>query len=208
MPPNAPHLIACRNCDLLHEEPLLPVGRVARCVRCGTILAKGDAHRPELMLALALAGILFFLPANLLPVMTVNLFGETRETSLVSGAFSLWDGGFPLVAALVLLVGVVLPLLKLASLLYVTIPLVFGWRAPFARSVLRLHEHFTEWGMLEVYLLGLIISLVKMRELVEIHTGAGLVCFAASVLMLIGLVAVTDGESLWRRMETSRPLAG
>lgn len=204
--PSVPDWIACRACDALHQPSAVPDRRVARCARCGSVLSRGDPQALTSPLALALAGLILFSCANLMPVMAVTLMDETHETSLLTGALSLWRGGFPTVAALVLLVGVVLPLLHFLSLLYVLGPLTVGRSAPFARAVFRLNEHFIEWGMLEVYLLGMLIAAVKLREMVEIRTGAGLFCFAGTVLILIGLTATTHGETVWHRLRNARPL--
>jgi paraquat-inducible protein A len=85
-------------------------------------------------------------------------------------------------------------------------PLERGRAAPGARAMFRLHEHFTDWGMLEVYLLGLLISVVKLREIVEIETGAGLLCFGGTVLLVVLLSVWLDPEDVWRRLKSAKPL--
>jgi paraquat-inducible protein A len=194
------HWQACAGCDTLHQRIDSPPAHVANCVCCGSPLPGGTHLRLHTPVALALAGLWLYVPANLLPVMRVTLLGETHEAGLLTGALALWRGGFPGVASLTLLVGSLLPLLRLLGLLYVLVPLLADRIAPQSRIVFRLNEHFTEWGMLEVYLLAMLIAVVKLREMVEIETGPGLWCFAGTVLVLVSLVGATPAEAVWRRL--------
>lgn len=202
-PDTATPLLACHECDLLQAAPANSVQGVS-CCRCGSQLLPGPAYRPSTSLALVLAGLLVFVLANAFPVVGLEANGVKTATTLLGTAWQLSQQQMEPVALLVLLTGVVTPGLELLCLLYLLLPLSLG-HAPrgFAR-VMRLVHVLHPWGMVEVFLLGVLVSLVKLAHMAEVHPGIGLWSFFALIVLLAGNASRFDPGMLWERYQTCR----
>jgi len=168
------NMIACHECDLLLARPEVPPGGVAQCPRCGSTLFAQSVNSIERSLALAIAGLILFLPANIYPLLTLEVVGIHQNQTVFSSAMSLYDDGLWMVALLILLFVILVPLVKLLLLLYVSASLHGRtlWRG--TALALRSYQHLDEWGMLEVYLLGIAVAVVKLVDIASIETGIGL----------------------------------
>lgn len=195
------HLLACTECDLLYRlQPIRP-GEIARCARCGALLSRGKHNSLERTLALLLAALLLFVMANVFPLLGLKEAGMIQDTTLLSGVFELYRQQLWGVATLVLLTTEVAPLLVILGSLYVLLPLHWG-RVPWQIArVFRLVRLLQPWGMLEVFMVGLLVSMVKLAKTAEILPGVALYSFAALVLVLAGSVATLDPQVVWDRVE-------
>ena len=96
-------LVACHECDLLMRKPHLALGEKAQCPRCGYELYAHRHNVVERSLALVIAALLLYIPANFLPIMELNLLGQSSEDTVWSGVVGLFDTGMQGVAAVVFL---------------------------------------------------------------------------------------------------------
>ena len=153
---------------------------------------RGRASNWLVTLAWVLTGLILWVPANLLPIVAVSLFGNAHESLLVTGAIKLWDQGMPWVAVLVVLCGIAAPLLLLLSLTTLLVPIALG--RPFARLrfIVRWLRALELWSIPEVYLLAVLVAFIKLDSLAQAEPAPGLWCQAGMSLAL--LVA-------WRRFD-------
>lgn len=201
---SAEAVVACPGCDVLHRLPALPARRVARCRRCGTLLSSGLRDGIEAVLALSVTALLMFVIANSFPFMSVELSGQRVQISLVSSVQQLWQQGHVALATLVLFTTIIAPGLQVGLMLYVTAPL-FAGRLPWgAQAAFRTVDWLRPWGMAEVFLLAVIISVVKLDDLGEVIPGIALWGLAVLVLLLAASYAVLDPRQLWARLEAVR----
>ncbi|ACO80528.1 PqiA family protein [Azotobacter vinelandii CA] len=197
-------LVACHDCDLLQREPMLPEGGVARCRRCGAILSRNHPRSSERALAFGLGALLLFLIANLFPIVGLSLGGDFVQTSLLGAARAMYRHDMRLVAALVLATTFVAPLAQLLALLYLLLPACLGRRPPRARLVFRGLTLVQPWGMLEVFVLGILVSLVKLAHLASVVPGVALWSFGGLMLLMAATSASFDARDLWTRLEAAR----
>ena len=115
-------IIACHECDLLHQRRPLPPDGTARCVRCGAVLYKHKRNSLDRVLALTVAGLILFIIANVYPFLTFRLEAQLQETNLITGVRELYQQGMWIVAGVVLLTTIVMPLLELTGMLMVLVP--------------------------------------------------------------------------------------
>lgn len=195
------NLVACSECDLLYRlRPLRP-GEVARCARCGALLSRGKHNSLERALALFLAASVLLVMANVFPLLGLKEAGQIQETTLLSGVYELYQQKLWGVATLVLLTTEVVPMLVILGSLYVLLPLRWGWVPWQMARVFRLVRLLQPWGMLEVFMVGLLVSMVKLATTAEILPGVALYSFAALVLVLAGSVSALDPQAVWDRVE-------
>ncbi len=200
----APALIACPDCDLLHALPRLEPGQKARCQRCDAILAESRRNALDRTLALALAGLVLFVPANIYPLLRLSLEGRAQDMTIFSGALALWEQGLHPLAVFVFAVSIAVPALRLLALLTLLMPLRLGRTPRRLAHMHRLTDFLKPWGMLEVYLLGVIVAFVKLADLATVILGPAFFCFVGLILCTTAASACFDPRLLWERLETSR----
>jgi paraquat-inducible protein A len=196
--------IACHDCDLLQQSVDLPEGGVARCPRCGGVLYREKRDSLDRTLALAIAGLLLYVVANTFPFLSFEMQGNVTQTTLASGVWELYASGRPLIAGLVFVTAIGAPLLQIGLLLYVLLPLKLErrpWQLPRA---FRLLNHVHPWSMMEIFLLGVLVSLVKLASMANMVPGLALWSFALLILVLAGAVASLDPRVVWRHVEITR----
>ncbi len=195
-------LVLCHDCDLPNRVGVVPAGGAARCPRCDGLLYRSIPDTLDRTLAFALGGILLFVVANSFPFLSMVMQGNVTETTLASGVSALFDQGQPLVAILVLVTTILAPLLQLAATLYVLLPLKLGLGggAPAAKHVFRLLHRIQTWSMMEVFLIGVLVSLTKLVEMAEIVPGIALWAFVALIPIVAAASSSLDSHWVWERI--------
>lgn len=188
--------VACRRCESRQHLPPRPAGRLHRCWSCGVRIVGPEEHRllQQRTLALATAGLVLYPLAIGMPIMTLSRFGHIRSTSVLGGTGDLWTGGHPLLAAVVFGCSVLLPAVKLGSLVALSLgtPRVGGRRRG---ALTRILDASGRWGMLDVLLVAGLVAAVKLGELVRIEPGPGAIAFVACIgLTMLAGATCRDAE--------------
>jgi paraquat-inducible protein A len=193
-------LIACPACDLLHHRRSISPRSSARCSRCGSLLFRSINPTLDRPLALALTAIILLVLANTFPLIRLSLNGQTEEAMLASGVAGLFAQGWVALSILVLLTGIVFPLVQLAGLVYVLIPLQFGFATAHVGRVYRWVRHLQPWAMTDIFLLGIFVSVAKLAGMGSIVPGIALYAFIALMFILPAAFAALNPESIWERL--------
>lgn len=187
---------ACHVCDQLVAE-----GQGPNCPRCYSPLHERKPDSLTRCWALLIAAAILYLPANMLPMMTVVSFGWTQTDTIISGVFALLAAGMWPVAALVFFASVVVPILKIVVLGFLLLSVQFSMiRA--ARDRTRLYwviELIGRWSMVDVFMLGILTALVSLDNIASIRPGAGGLCFAAVVILTMLSAMSFDPRLIWDR---------
>jgi paraquat-inducible protein A len=197
-------VIACEFCDLLHRPLPLRPGEKAKCSRCGGVLARSSRNPIQGTLALTISALVLLVLANVFPFLEINLEGQVRENTIATGVVGLWDGGAQALAVLILFTTILAPALRILGLLYVLLPLSLGRVPPGVAGAVRFQESLVSWAMLDVYMLALLVTLVKMAQMARIQLEMGAWCFVALFIVLTLVSAFYDREALWDRVEALR----
>lgn len=207
---NEPALIACHECDLLQREAALPPGGKAVCPRCGATLYTRHRDTVERTLALTVAAAVLFVIGNAFPVVSMEIQGQRTDALVWEGAWRLYQEGEPLVGALVFLTAFVFPLVQIAGMLAILIPLRLGVTPRYLVPMFRTVEQAKPWSMVEVFMLGVLVSLVKLAHMATVIPGAGMWSFFALIIVLAWASSTLDAHEVWRRLETrgDDPAAG
>src|ERR1700677_4361674 len=205
------NLIACHGCDTLYQKPRL-VGRrlIARCPRCGATLYHAVSRRLDIISAMTLAPLFTFMIAQAFPILELDANGNISQTTLFGALVSLWNEDMQIVAVMVCCATTLFPLTELVALLYVLIPIRSGYVPPAFNQVLRAIQFVRPWGMIEVFMLGVLITIVKMVSLARVIPEAALFAFGALTLMF-AVVLTFDPRTLWdladeRNARRARPM--
>jgi paraquat-inducible protein A len=195
MPTDA--LIACPECDLLQRETALPPGGIARCGRCGAQLYRSHPDSLDRSLACTLGADVFLALANTLPIVGLKAGGDQVQTTLWGAVRALYAQDMWLVAGLVLLTTIVAPLTELAAMTYLLVPLKFNRIPRLMPQAFRTLNLVRAWSLVEVFMLGMLVALVKLAHIASVIPGVALWSFGALMLLLAAARAAFDPHALW-----------
>lgn len=201
-------LIACHECDLLMRKPVLQDGESAECPRCGYELFSHRHRVVRRSMALVLTALLLYIPANFLPIMQLSLLGQTSQDTVWSGVVGLYESGMQGIAVVVFLCSMVVPLLKLLCQLLVLLSIRMDFARSYGLLLYRIYHHMREWGMLEVYLMGILVAMVKLMDLADLSLGLGLFCFIALLLVQVWLEVTMAPHQIWEALSGENFHAG
>ena len=201
-----PEAIVCEGCDAVYGRAALREREVARCPICGTELERHRGAQQERILPLAVAGLIMFGVANLFPIVEIELRGLRSQTTLAGAGVALAGEGMSLVALLVLATTILFPLLQLLILVWLLVPLTHR-RLPRGFSwLVRAMQSLRPWGMIEVFLLGVLVALVKLSSLATVIPGPALWAFMALTVLLTAVLAF-DPRGFWDMATEADPKA-
>jgi paraquat-inducible protein A len=190
-------LAACHVCDQVVSLPA--AAHEVRCPRCGAVvhLRKPDAIARTW--AFWLAAAMLYVPANVLPVMTVTSFGRGEPDTILSGVVALIEVGMWPVAALVFFASITVPVLKLLGLAFLLLSVQLGWHArPRERTQLyRLIEQVGRWSMIDIFMIAILAVLVDLGEIARIEPGAGALAFASVVVLTMLASESFEPRLIW-----------
>ena len=196
-------LVSCHACD--------QVCRLARrghahCPRCGASLHRRKPHSLGRTWALLIAACILYIPANVLPVMTVTSFGRGEPDTILSGVKALIAAGMWPVAILVFFASITVPVLKIVAMVFLLISVQRGsrWR-PRDRTVLyRMVESVGRWSMVDIFMISILVALVNLGAIASIVPGPGAIAFASVVILTMIAAMSFDPRLIWDARERTR----
>lgn len=194
------HQIACHECDLIHDIPPMPARATARCVRCDAVLFRSQANSIDRTIAWAIAGLVLYAVAVSFPFLAMRNGPIGNETGLLTGIHQLFNQGIIPLATLVLLTCIIIPLIQMLGLLYIFIPLKLNVRVKYAIPVFRLFKHIKPWSMMEIYMLGILVSIVKLGKMATIVPGLAVVAFGILIFVLNFALSSVDSHMVWEQL--------
>ena len=194
-------IIICPACDLVLRRTEVEVGERLICPRCGETLRTPKANSVEKALALSLTGLFLFFPAIFKPLMTLQVAGLEHAGSVWSSALEMIKGGYPSAGIMVLLTAVIIPLIKLLLLFWTSVEIYLRRQGPHTAQLFRLYHHLDEWGMLEVYLIGILVTIIKLMHMASIRYDLGFWCFIGLMATVLGSSLVIDEEVFWEALD-------
>jgi paraquat-inducible protein A len=201
MASSADTILACETCGLAQAVPDLAPGTSAECIRCGTTMVERPSVGPQVTLALTIAALVLYVPANIYPILMMNLYGNYSENTIWDGVVSLLQYNEYFVAAVVFLASIVVPLFKLLGLLFLVASVNWrrGRRLRARTHIFRFIDAIGPWAMLDVFLLAILVALVKLGDLGQVIPGPGLIAFTCVVVLTILASQSFDPKLIWNR---------
>ncbi|PAU64983.1 paraquat-inducible membrane protein A [Pseudomonas sp. PIC25] len=195
-------ILVCPECHQLNRQE--PDSDAQFCTRCG---GRVHARRPNSLArtwALLITAAILYIPANALPIMTVNSFGKGEPDTIMSGVVTLVQYGMLPIAAVVFIASILVPTFKLVgiALLLYSVQRHQPLSARQRILMFRFIEWIGRWSMLDIFVIAILVALVNFGSLASIEAGFGAVAFA-SVVVLTMLAAITfDPRLIWDNTES------
>jgi paraquat-inducible protein A len=196
------NVVACETCGLVQRVEPLPKGAAAECFRCGNFLGvRRTSASLHVTAALSLAALVLYVPANIYPILRMTMYGATSESTIWDGVVSLMRHDQWVVAVIVFMASMVIPLLKLASLFFLVASSIVrrGRRLRWRTSLYKFIDAIGPWAMLDVFLLAVLVSLVKLGQLATVVPGLALFAFTGMVVFTMLASAAFDPKIIWER---------
>jgi paraquat-inducible protein A len=192
-------ILACDTCGLTQRLDELQPGMTAECLRCGSSIISRPAGGAQTTAALTIAALVLYVPANVYPILQMNLYGAYSENTIWDGVVSLMRYNEYLVAAIVFLASIVVPLFKLLGLLFLVASVRWNRGRRLRARIYQFIEAIGPWAMLDVFLLAILVALVKLGDLARVIPGPGLVAFTGVVIFTMLASQSFDPKLIWNR---------
>lgn len=176
-------------------------GDVAICIRCGHVLLRHQPDGLKRSLAFALTAAALFVISNAFPIVGLSSKGLVSSTSLLGMVNMLFHDDMPLVAGLVFLTTFLMPALEIGALIYLLLPLSFGHRPPNLAKVFRIMHLSRPWAMVEVFMLGLLVTISKLHAMATVVPEIALWSFVFLMISLTAAAANFDSRTYWEQIE-------
>ncbi len=155
----------------------------------------------DALAAVSAAGLLLLILGVVSPFLELSIEGRRLAASVVSAVISVFTTGGNLFGILVLFPLMAFPLVEMAGLVYVFWVLRFGTGLPHCRTIYRFVVHIREWSMIDIFLLGVLVAVVKLADLADVAPGAGLYLLGGAMGMLLILLWGHEPDDIWAYLE-------
>ena len=191
-------VIDCLDCRLIASVSAAG----GRCPRCGALLHRRKPNSLQRTAAFALAALLLYIPANVMPILRIVRFGSDDPATIFSGVRELIAADLWPLALLVFTASILVPLLKLSGLTWFLIAIRLGaTRAVMVRTrFYRFIEGIGRWSNIDVFMLSILTALVQFGALTRVEAEPGAAAFAAVVVLTMLASQSFDPRLMWDRV--------
>jgi len=189
----------CLHCEHVSSSQL------KECPVCGEELLQRRKNAYTRTLALSIAALFFFIPANFYPIMKTVSFVDYQNSTIMEGIFYFLEHGEYFVGAVIFMASVFIPILKLLILFYLLVSVKIGsnWKLSQKKNLFKMIQVIGKWSMLDIFVIGMMISLVQFGKLAEVTTGYAALSFATMVVLTMFATESFDTRLLWDEKEES-----
>ena len=190
-------LAGCHTCGKVS-----PV-KLGKCPRCGSNLHLRKHDSIQRTIALMIASTALYIPAQILPIMTVVELGDVTENTIITGMMTFWRQGAYPIALVIFTASILIPLAKIVALTWLCLAAT-GKLHPSPAMLGKIYW-FTEllgrWSMIDIFVVGILVALVQLGNYMTITPGPGALAFAGVVVLTMFAAMSFDPRLLWDRLE-------
>jgi paraquat-inducible protein A len=194
-------IIACKTCGLVQRLDVLEPGTSAECYRCGWLIGKRMVNSLGRVAAFSLAALIFYVPANIFPILRMEYYGAYSENTVWEGCVRLFQDGQWFVAIIVFLASILIPFVKLVGLFFLVVTTKYQssrWQRE-RTLIYKVIDVIGPWAMLDVFLLSVLVALVKLQRIATVLPGRALLAFTAVVVFTLLASATFDPTTIWEQ---------
>ncbi len=197
-------MVACHDCDAIFQTRKLRPRESVVCPHCAAKLHTFRPNSVHRSAALAVSAAMLFFVANFFPFIELKAGGQGTRIVLAQSVSELQAHGSPWLAAAVAVFILGAPAIALGGMLYVLLPLLAGRLLPGAIRVCRWVYGVDPWNMIEVFLISVLVSLLKLGDIATVKLGVAFWAFVGLIVCLTASLSVIDRRDLWERLEAIR----
>ena len=195
-------ILICTECHELNKQEADIEEQL--CTRCGALI---HARRPNSLTrtwALLITAAILYIPANLLPIMTVNSLGQGDPSTIMSGVIQLVQHGMFPIAAVVFIASILVPTFKLVGigLLLFSVQRHQPLSAQQRIVMYRFIEFIGRWSMLDIFVIAILVAVVNFGRLASVEANLGAAAFASVVILTMFAAVTFDPRLIWDNTES------
>lgn len=194
-------MVGCPECDLLCQVGELNPGERAVCARCGCVLSVCFEDPYARAWSFGVAALVVLAIAFAFPFLSISATGVTNAMTLVQTVLYLAQYGAEAIAVLVSIFVILVPLVMLIFMVVLATALRAGRFHPLLMAPTRWLYHLNAWSMVEVFAIGVIVSLVKLAAMAEVTLGPSFWAYLAFTVLFLLAFSAMDRLSVWRDIE-------
>jgi paraquat-inducible protein A len=206
---NAPNMVTtagsqmvCHECDLLIAVPALEIGQKAYCPRCNYLLAANRPHALTMVFAFAVSGLVFLLLSTAFPFLGFSASGQERTVTLLQSIAILVTEDLPSLAVIVFASIILIPGAFLIGAVYVSSALKINRPLPGTDVMLRWTLMLMPWSMAEIFLIGILVSFVKIVTIADVSLGLSFWSYVLFTVCMTVVMLYPDKRHLWERVRS------
>lgn len=194
-------LIACRHCGMVYKAKpgFKPRQMLQDCPRCGYHNGVRASKCYQKTIALLCAAVLLYIPSNVYPIMFTSYLGSDTGSNIIDGVISLWNMHSYFVAVVILIASICIPIIKIICILLLMYWAHWGFKGSAAKLnyLYRIVVFIGRWSMIDVFVVIIMSTVVRMSGLLTISPGLAIVCFSGVVLLTMLAAEEFDERLLW-----------
>jgi paraquat-inducible protein A len=196
MPENT--CVVCHQCDLLVKLIPPDAGSKALCPRCGYVLTAHHHNALNRVIAFSLTALLFLFLSNCFPFLSVNVQGQARSVTFLQSMLELINQDFFILAILIFIPVILIPVIYLLSAIYVCLSVKGEYLLPHTGLFMKFIGYLQQWNMAEIFLIGILVSFIKIISLTDIELGLSFWAYVLFILSMTVAMANIDKYQFWQ----------
>jgi len=192
---------ACPSCDLVIEIPHLSAKQVALCPHCNTKLSASQANQDSMVVALSLSAIVMLFSSMFYPFLSFTSSGITQTITLPDAARILFNYDNDFLGLFIDTSIIGLPLLLLVLIIPLHLGLLKALPYQWGKRILKITFALEPWIMSEIFLIGVMVSMVKIMSMADIEFGVSFWAYSAFVICYVAVTAKLNKHSLWHQLK-------
>jgi len=170
------------------------------CDVCGSRLHAGRGSGVQATWAWLIAGLVLYIPANVLPIMYTTALGRTKESTIIGGVITLWEHGSYPIAIVIFVASVFVPIAKFLALgwLCVSVQMRSSARLANKARLYRITEFVGRWSMIDVFVVAILVALIRIGNIMTILPGTAAIAFAGMVAATMFAAIAFDPRLIWQ----------
>lgn len=198
---NVQHIEACPDCDLLMTAAQVKEGYVSQCPRCGYTLEHPMRLSIRNNFFCVFAGLIFYFPAMLLPMLQFTMVGNTEALSILVCVQTLFSAGNWSLGLVIFFSLMFVPLVQMILIIFVTTRFYYQVKSHYLGLCFKWYGYLNAWGMLDIFMLSIIVASIKLHDDAELEPGLGLYAFIALLLIKALQTQFLNKKLVWTLIE-------
>ncbi len=198
------HYQICHECDEISRISTPERPGIYKCPKCSTKLYSYRPGMIEKIYAYNIAALILFVLTNYFPFLSFQAAGNSSEANFATSILYLFDEKEWLMGSVILFTIIIAPLARILLNIILFGSLYHRFLPPFSTGMIKLLESLQPWGMLDVFLLGILVSIVKLVKMGTIIPGISLWAFMLMVFIIAAAQSIFDPHILWKEIDIHR----
>lgn len=195
------HYLVCPSCDALWEKPEVQTGQRVKCGRCHHVILEFKHRSWARVVPSVIGATILYFAAISFPFLSMERSGLSNEISILDTPGVLMANNMVWLGIAVFLFILVFPILRITLLFALMGANYFNLTSGTRARLIRLFQFLGPWAMAEIFIIGVIVSLVKLGDMVDLSIGIAFWAMIGFVLVL-GLISVHWCRfSFWQELE-------